>query len=1766
MTGTDQTDVAVTATWGATCKDCRSARAAFERSGGTAATREHSIKKSRETFDYPDEWASRALERGGSRSDRCPECRKRHSEKIRAFPVAYIDIAAIGEAEGADRENGPSGPLGGLGPLPPLHRSETFPVKLRQFQLGLNDKIMCQLLEMMAEKQVVVLEAGTGTGKSTLAPFRMMNPPSEAVYKPADFGPIIVTEPRVPATTEVAKFVGESMCFGHDPAVCTKHIGPGYPVGYQCDGQKAWDDSCRLIYVTDGTMINWIRNGDLARFSVVVIDEAHERSENIDTILTLLHQNLRRYPGLKVVIASATLDRDFFLEFFADAAAGVDCLTVDAAKAIGYGVPLFPGATIDEDVLSKGKSIDGVKYEGWRTSVDDQDTTNLREVTTRLLKLRAPVLPLADLAGLKGDDAAVRSADQAFRIIESVCDGSIPAGDVIAFLPGEKECLKAKDELQSKIDDRGLPVHVYWLMKATEDGEKQLAMSACRPGEFKVVFASNLAETSLTIAGLRYVVDSGLIKQAKWNSALASSSVPTVTHSRSGVRQRWGRVGRKTYGWVFPLYTLEQFAAMPKDTPAGSTQVNLEQTILKLAAAGADDLESLKLPANFATGRRDPSGSQLAVNFTAELARSVSALKLNGALTADGSLTPLGREIDRSRLSSERTIALMFADRLACMPEVALAMVALDGGALAGRNGLLRSDWDWPAAWNVHARRCHEALALGCRDELDLVLRIFTDWEASASPEQWADQWWIDHQRLVVYRDEAFKLVEALAPGMSKRAERPIDLRLTDRARAVLSRALRSLQYQKAPDGWYSENPATPREAVAIPSHPLIAPSDRVIAFRRELPRSRWGLPVDQRPLIQGLVEVVAWASDSELEPFQLMLRARQECRGPDDELSLPYDPCRVLRSAWPVGAIMRSEDANTLTVGASTEQINSGFAFPGLPGDQIEPGQAASPKPMKSRVRTVYSSSSSGFDEASGDFRVNVPNVAGVSRPPEETVNESRDIRGLEVAETGGPDVGTSYANAWKSAEETLGESFIDACGSLQTRIGSPQDQKVIIRGYSVRDGIAGLVCEPCTVAEASGGDPSIYPGWPDGKELRLVAGELVSDHFGFYRVLRTCDEDGRLDGSATVYFDGPMLDEWAAGAAHTILENSLWEAVVIPGGRKTDLQTVTLIPTIFQRAASSLGLIGPDGTIRGNVTGHGVIAGPQVSTSGPEPCIPVHLDLPDAPGFVARVLVTRSDAGPLADSLPIGTPVSVELGPKLKARRSGKWPDEVVEHLVSANPGLFKKETNSQHLKLAAKVPLSAEDRDRLLGDRELNPDLVRQVWQLWTTSYHIGAFSLQLNGSGTLDAAFATIVHESTLRSLLDTRHGVRIEFDGEPGHAHVYGSDPEKITAAMADLNTLSTNIAAHYQFPGNKTHDSLIQEFVSEIEDHPGVVAIRLDIRRHSLYLIATDELVTGRIEEGLREITDSVSGVLEFPDDESLKRSQHLTRGVRAVLASTGCVAARLTSASKRQWTIEARSPDALDALLSLVRVECAAPAIGLRSVHASALQVTRSAGTFTAEVLPPTIAVTASDTESRAVPNIPLSPMKPELAAVRAASATLTGSTASEVLDGLAIARYDIGQIHGEYHVDLLSEDDLRYLWPRLDQGAAVIIDVSSLPASSRPRALAFALGTAQATLGGAMDFLSSTTARLSWSGSRPRRPSRGSPSGQATFVPTTFADVLGGLSRSLRFGRVVSIDLESLSEVDTELLHYYLAGISTVLRLRLRREGQRGVVVGPP
>ncbi|MGO8967058.1 MAG: KH domain-containing protein [Mycobacterium sp.] len=1148
---------ATTGIWQARCKDCEAERAAFAQTrqrkasrGGPQATRNGGDGVP--GFEYSSSSAQKTLDRGNSRSDRCERHRRSHRQAIQALAVAYIDLRVIGEV--ANPRN-PSGPLGGLGSLPVLHTERTCEVGLDRFGFGMTDADILDIIDGLATKRVAVIEAGTGTGKSTFMPFRLMNPPEGARLRISAFGPIVVTEPRRAAATGVARFVGEELCFGHDSRTCKDHIGPGYPVGYQVSGEKHWDSACDLIYVTDGTMINWVRDGQLSKIGTVIIDEAHERSENIDIILAQLREKVRHHSHLRVIITSATLDKDFFVAYFG----GPDHVFhhfVPAKKSFGYGVPLFIGAAIDDTAISNGLAfaangdVDTTSgqlcfpgWGRWGPPEGSDPPDDLRAVTRTLEKLRCIIEPIPPEVWKDRMPAAL-----AMQVV-TIAAGT-EWGDILGFLPTSEAIRTAVEQIKEGLAAKSLDFDVYPLLSTTEKRTSELAIAARVRGERrKIVISSNLAETSLTVKGVRYVVDSGLICQSEWDPDIASGSFPTKPYSQSGLRQRWGRVGRDAPGWVFPLYTPGQFLALPRNTPPGSTQTNLETFYAKLIAAGVD-LEDTALPANFVheTVSYDQDARKSIEVFNKESTRALRALSLSGAVDGDGHLTEFGRELERFPGDGSRALAIMLADQLACVHEVAVALEVLGQGRLIGHDEdrILRVSRDWPAAWRVAAAQRHRALAIGCTDDLDILLLLFALWQRAANPAEWCNIWWINEAALESALRAAMATVETLSAAMKGTATRPIMPELAGRARAVLSRAMVSQRYERVAGRMFRLAGDADAEQVMLGQSQLVDAGDRILAFNRFRPGAS-GDPATRTAIISHTVRSLEWAETGETGGpgsvdmgIELMLRAAAHSASNESCPGSAADPLGAVRTNLPVGAIVDMELQGDAAPIREIRVTYQPFAFPGDDYAAAD-GSARRADP-------------SGFDR---DWDPN--ERSGAEMPEEEVDHQILDPRVQEENDT--PLADAPIVETTEVQGGILSASFPSLYAvPLSEGASNSGVQRAVIIGYRVmdKDNVA-LLIDPMSET-ATGGDPARHDDLTPWQEIDLVVRGIVRDHETDFLQLDRSDGLGRFYLNA----DRPPglgLDPFDMKFGHRLAVGARIAGKAIP--RALDPMSATLLPT---------------------------------------------------------------------------------------------------------------------------------------------------------------------------------------------------------------------------------------------------------------------------------------------------------------------------------------------------------------------------------------------------------------------------------------------------------------------------------------------------------------------------------------------------------------------------------------------------------------------------
>ena len=298
----------------------------------------------------------------------------------------------------------------------------------------------------------------------------------------------------------------------------------------------------------------------------------------------------------------------------------------------------------------------------------------------------------------------------------------------------------------------------------------------------------------------------------------------------------------------------------------------------------------------------------------------------------------------------------MLADQLACVHEVAVGLAVLsDGRLVGGRDGVLRSDREWPVAWRVHAARCHRALALGCDDDLDLVLRIFSEWQSSDDPDTWCAAWWVNQQALEVALATASDAIASLSSGMKSDAHRPVLPALGGRARAVINRAMGAVHYVRVEGNRFAASGEDGAEAVELSRTTLVDPGDRVIALNR----FRTATDDDGSPgriIVASTVRVLDWVVTGETGSdgmgLDLLIQASSQLRNPDGSIKAPVDRLRKLRNTFPIGTFVDIVVDKQRGQRSSRSRNRSCFRAFRIPG------RANGPRTIRHRGRPAWFSS----------------------------------------------------------------------------------------------------------------------------------------------------------------------------------------------------------------------------------------------------------------------------------------------------------------------------------------------------------------------------------------------------------------------------------------------------------------------------------------------------------------------------------------------------------------------------------------------------------------------------------------------------------------------------------------------------------------------------------------------------------------------------------------------------------------------------------------
>jgi ATP-dependent helicase HrpA len=447
--------------------------------------------------------------------------------------------------------------------------------------------------------QVVVVAGETGSGKTTQLP-KIALELGRGVT-----GTIGHTQPRRIAARTVAERVAEELGTQDSDVV-----------GYQVRFTSHASENTLVKLMTDGILLAEIQQDRLLRrYDTLIIDEAHERSLNIDFLLGYLAQLLPRRPDLKVVITSATIDPERFSKHFGDA-------------------PII-------------------------------------EVSGRTFPVEVRYRPLADPddpAGASGATGNVRAEpkDQIDGIVEAVEElrREGPGGDVLVFLAGEREIRDTADALNALPDRPTDPLDVLPLYARLSAAEQHRVFEPGASNRRRIVLATNVAETSLTVPGIRYVVDPGLARISRYSQRTKVQRLPIEKISQASATQRAGRCGRVADGICIRLYAEDDFDARPEFTDPEIQRTNLASVILQMAGAKLGPIEEFPFV--------DPPE-------TRAIRDGVRLLTELGAIADDDAtrLTDIGRSLARLPVDPRIARMILAADGLGCLHEVTVIAAGL---------------------------------------------------------------------------------------------------------------------------------------------------------------------------------------------------------------------------------------------------------------------------------------------------------------------------------------------------------------------------------------------------------------------------------------------------------------------------------------------------------------------------------------------------------------------------------------------------------------------------------------------------------------------------------------------------------------------------------------------------------------------------------------------------------------------------------------------------------------------------------------------------------------------------------------------------------------------------------------------------------------------------------------------------------------------------------------------------------------------------------
>lgn len=500
-----------------------------------------------------------------------------------------------------------------------------------------------EILNLLKNNQIIIIESETGSGKTTQIPQYLYE---SNLYKKK----ICITQPRRVAATSVANRVSYEM-----------GVKCGHEVGYSIRFEEKMTKNTKIIYMTDGIFLRYLLTDNyLNDFSIIMIDEAHERSIYTDIIFGIIKNLIIKNKEIKIIISSATLSSNKFKNYFNNA-------------------PIL-------------------KIPGRRFPVDIYYT-------------KTPEPNYIEAAVLTAIQIHISQSDELF-------DEKKTGGDILIFLTGQEEIELAKKMINfnlKKLKNKIPNYIVLPIYSALPSEEQSKIFLPVEKGIRKIIIATNIAETSITIDGISYVIDCGFCKQIYYNPKTGLETLSIIPISKANAKQRAGRAGRVRPGKCFRLYTKNSYEnELENENIPEILRNNLISTILLMKSMGINNL----LDFDF----MDPPPNEI-------LIKALEQLYALGILNNEGNLTKSGFKMTFFPLDPCLSKCILSSLKYKCLNQI-LIIVSM----LAVGTSIFYEDYDKENSDRIHSMFQHEE-----GDHFSL-LQIYNEWEETDFSNIWCSE------------------------------------------------------------------------------------------------------------------------------------------------------------------------------------------------------------------------------------------------------------------------------------------------------------------------------------------------------------------------------------------------------------------------------------------------------------------------------------------------------------------------------------------------------------------------------------------------------------------------------------------------------------------------------------------------------------------------------------------------------------------------------------------------------------------------------------------------------------------------------------------------------------------------------------------------------------------------------------------------------------------------------------------------------------------